>query len=218
MKIHKSTRKYEKWLRTELDVVEADLAHKHERMAESPFAFLRGTFYRWAQVWPKICKKDTDAPEVLSVGDLHAANFGTWQDADGRTIWGVNDFDEVSPLPYTFDLTRLATSVLLASDSHELKISLRDACAAILDGYRDGLKSGGEPFVLDKGHDWLRAAYLSDAASPEKYWKKIAHLPDENSNIPPDLQEALERTLPEPGLAYRIKHRRAGLGSLGRPR
>jgi len=31
---------------------------------------------------------------VLAVGDLHVENFGTWRDAEGRLIWGVNDFDE----------------------------------------------------------------------------------------------------------------------------
>ena len=29
-----------------------------------------------------------DAPQVLSVGDLHLENFGTWRDADGRLVWG----------------------------------------------------------------------------------------------------------------------------------
>src|SRR5260370_32652719 len=49
--------------------------------------------------------------EVLAVGDLHVENFGTWRDAEGRLTWGVNDFDEAYPLPYTIDLARLATSV-----------------------------------------------------------------------------------------------------------
>jgi len=36
---------------------------------------------------------------VLAVGDLHVENFGTWRDAEGRLIWGVNDFDEAWRLP-----------------------------------------------------------------------------------------------------------------------
>ena len=40
--IHQSTKSYEDWLRRQLgrDVVEKDLAQKHEKMRESPFAFL----------------------------------------------------------------------------------------------------------------------------------------------------------------------------------
>ena len=47
---------------------------------------------------------------VLAIGDLHLENFGTWRDAEGRLVWGINDFDEAWALPYTNDLIRLATS------------------------------------------------------------------------------------------------------------
>ena len=41
-------------------------------------------------------------------------NFGTWRDAEGRLIWGVNDFDEAARMPYALDIVRLATSAVLA--------------------------------------------------------------------------------------------------------
>ena len=49
--IKESVRAYESWMRKELgrELVEKDLARKHEKLAESPFVFLRGTFWRWAQ-------------------------------------------------------------------------------------------------------------------------------------------------------------------------
>jgi uncharacterized protein (DUF2252 family) len=55
MNIRQATRAYESWLRRHTSVVEADLRLKHRRMAESPFVFLRGTFYRWIQMWPLVC-------------------------------------------------------------------------------------------------------------------------------------------------------------------
>ena len=55
-----------------------------------------------------------EAPRVLSVGDAHVNSYGTWRDAEGRLCWGIDDFDEAWPLPYTNDLVRLATSVKLA--------------------------------------------------------------------------------------------------------
>ena len=90
------------------------------------------------------------APEVLAVGDLHIASFGTWRDGFGRLIWGIDDFDEAYPLPYTNDLVRLAVSAVLDASEGEITVSLRNATEVILEGYRAGLKAGGEPFVLEE--------------------------------------------------------------------
>ena len=84
--------------------MEADLEAKHQIMAQDAFSFLRGTYYRWAQVWPKVCEPLTQTPPVLAVGDLHVENFGTWRDTDGRLVWGMNDFDEAYTMPYANDL------------------------------------------------------------------------------------------------------------------
>ena len=160
MKIFKATRKYEAWLRRELDVFEEDLALKARLLTNDPFTFLRGTFYRWMQWFPDICNKAAAAPVVLSVGDLHAANFGTWRDARDELIWGINDFDEAALLPYTQDLIRLAASVELASKSQSLSITLTEACEAILEGYHEGLEKGGKSLVVDDDRDCLRMAYV----------------------------------------------------------
>src|SRR5262249_20118319 len=45
---------------------------------------------------------------------LHVENYGSSRDAEGRLVWGINDFDEAGPPPYTNDLVRLATSAWLA--------------------------------------------------------------------------------------------------------
>jgi uncharacterized protein (DUF2252 family) len=109
--IKEATASYENWMRTCTTVLSSDLLSKHEQMKESPFPFLRGTFYRWAQQWPSICAELCNAPQVLAVGDLHVNSFGTWRDVEGRLCWGVDDFDESYWLPYTNDLVRLAASV-----------------------------------------------------------------------------------------------------------
>lgn len=218
MKIFKATRKYEDRLRKELSVVEEDLVLKQEKLKEDRFTFLRGTFYRWIQLFPEICRKAADAPVVLSIGDLHAANFGTWRDAKGELVWGVNDFDEATLLPYTQDLIRLAASVELASEIENLKIGLEEACEAILNGYRESLESGGKPIILDDEHDWLRQIYIQNEKAAEKFWGKLDQLPDIDHEIPAEARTALEATFPAKGLEYRIKRRQAGVGSLGRPR
>ena len=99
MSIVSDTRHYEAWLRENCDVVNADLIRKHKRMRKNAFVFLRATYYRWARKIEIWCPELMDAPDVLSVGDTHTENFGTWRDREGRLVWGVNDFDETAVMP-----------------------------------------------------------------------------------------------------------------------
>jgi uncharacterized protein (DUF2252 family) len=128
-----ATREYETWLSSRIAIVRADLREKHQRMCESPFVFLRATFYWWIQRWQSLGHPLDDAPRSLAVGDLHVENFGTWRDAEGRLIWGINDFDEACELPYTHDLIRLATSACLAEQDSQFSLSDRSICEAILE-------------------------------------------------------------------------------------
>jgi uncharacterized protein (DUF2252 family) len=187
-------------------------------MAESPFPFLRATFYRWVQLWPQLCPELANARLVLGVGDLHVENFGTWRDSEGRLIWGVNDFDEACRMPYTNDLVRLAVSAALAVRENRLSCGVADVCDAILTGYREALEQGGLPFVLSAQHRWLRDLAISDLRDPTRYWEKLGHLPRFRQRLPDVVQQALRHALPEPRLPWQVVHRRAGLGSLGRRR
>ena len=114
MSFSKDNSAYEAWLAKQYDVVAKDVDYKHHRMKKSAFMFLRATYFRWAKKIGTLCPELMDAPQVLSVGDLHLGNFGTWRDADGRLVWGVNDFDEAAVMPYPLDLVRLAASIRLA--------------------------------------------------------------------------------------------------------
>ena len=60
---------YEGWLHTHIPVVQPDIRLKHEQMADSLFAFLRATFYRWASLWSEVCPDLVKTPRVLAVGD-----------------------------------------------------------------------------------------------------------------------------------------------------
>lgn len=71
-----ATTSYEAWMRSCTTILQSDLRLKHEEMKESLFGFLRGTFYRWAQLWPSVCADLCGAPKVLAVGDLHVNSFG----------------------------------------------------------------------------------------------------------------------------------------------
>lgn len=214
MKIAKATDRYEAWLSRHLSLVPKDLEAKHLAMRSQPFPFLRATYYRWAQTWAAICPSAARAPKVLAVGDLHVENFGTWRDIEGRLIWGINDFDEAWRLPYTNDLIRLATSVLMAKLSCELKTGIE----AILKGYRECLKAGGMPFALAEHHHALRLAATQRLHDVEPYWHKLHSLPEVKEEPPAGALKAIAGMMPERGLDWRVCHRVAGLGSLGRQR
>ncbi|MFE7752766.1 DUF2252 domain-containing protein [Streptomyces sp. NPDC057428] len=90
---------------------------KFRKMAGSAFAFYRGSaglFYadldREQNGGPYL---DERTSRVWIHGDLHAENFGTYMDANGRLVFNVNDFDEAYVGPFTWDLKRFAASVAL---------------------------------------------------------------------------------------------------------
>src|SRR5688572_23125078 len=149
MDIAEATHSYERWFQRDIDIVPADLERKHRIIAADAYAFFRGTHYRWAQRWQEMDAGIRRAPRVLAVADLHVENFGTWRDLEGRLMWGVNDFDEAYPLPYTYDLVRLAAAVAVARKATDLELGLSDTAEAILRGYRSCLENGQQPFVLE---------------------------------------------------------------------
>ncbi len=160
---------YEDWLRTQCQVVEADLEHKHERMRKNAFVFLRATYFRWAKCIVSICPELQDAPAALAVGDTHVENFGTWRDREGRLVWGINDFDEAASMAYPFDLVRLAASVRL---SRKIAVANRDAAAAILEGYGAGL-ADPRPVLLDEHETWMRPYVACTDDDRREFWEEV---------------------------------------------
>jgi hypothetical protein len=216
--IFQATVSYERWIAARISLDRRAISFKHQQMASALFPFLRATFYRWMQIWRKVAEGAAAAPLLLAVGDLHVENFGTWRDIEGRLTWGINDFDEVHRMPYTTDLVRLATSAHAAIAEEHLNIRSRTACDAILEGYRDGLKLGGQPFVLAEDHRWLRKLALNRLRDATVFWAKMASLSASHAILPRDVEARLRELLPDPALSCQKKRRLAGLGSLGHTR
>ena len=219
MNIIEATKSYENWMRRCTAVVEKDLRYKHQQMRKDPFLFFRSAFYRWVQLWPELCRDLCHAPTVLAVSDLHVGSFGTWRDSEGRMCWGVDDFDESYPLPYTNDLVRLATSVKLGVGAGALTIKFKPGCDAILEGYRQTLRVGGCPFVLAEGQQTLEKLGIDAIEPPDDFWPKLNRRPVVTDGIfPSTARRAIEKMWPDRNLAYKVVRREAGHGSLGQPR
>ena len=214
--IVESAKAYETWLRREVgkELVAADLRIKHQRMALGPFPFLRATYWRWSETIFDICPELKSAPPALSVGDLHLENFGTWRDADGRLVWGVNDYDEAAEMPYVLDLVRLAASALLGCPHVGTPQTI---CSNMLKGYRRGL-ANPNPIVLDHDYGWLRRLLVVPEPERVHFWQKFESLKPMRQPPPQRYIKVLAGAMPAPKLPMTFSPRTAGLGSLGRPR
>jgi len=219
--IHESVRRYEDWLRRQLgdELVEQDLARKRDKMAKNAFVFLRASYWRWAETILSVCPGLADAPAVLAIGDTHLENFGTWRDAEGRLVWGANDFDDAAVMPWPIDLVRLASSALLAGGE-----SAGDICNALWEGYTTGL---GKPqsLILEREHRWLRREIMLPEKERADWWRKLApggKARKAGTKAPARFHAALAAALPVAPLDFGdplpIFARTAGTGSLGKPR
>jgi hypothetical protein len=153
-------------------------------------------------------------------------NFGTWRDAQGRLVWGVNDFDEACRLPFTHDVVRLATSAFLAADENHLSISNEAICQCLVDGYSNACRAGGGGFILDSAHQTLRLLINEalETANARAFWKELQDegdypLVSSDLPIPEHVAALLSDSLPSGAkVTYRAVRKGKGLGSLGRRR
>jgi uncharacterized protein (DUF2252 family) len=224
--IIESTQSYEAWLSDQTDLQNKGLDKKHKQMAFGAFPFLRSTFYRWVQRSRKECSDlhERDQDVLLAVGDLHVENFGIWRDSRERLVWGVNDFDEACQLPFTIDLVRLATSIVLAAEAVKIEAPMDKVTEFLITGYEDGSKAGGRPiFLEEEDYHELLAFVCTVKEDPPVFWARKLN-DNENPEIgakelPSWLEDIFGLAFPPGGkLVYRREKRPGGLGSLGRRR
>jgi uncharacterized protein (DUF2252 family) len=80
---------------------------RHARMADGPFATLRGTAGIMAA---DLASRPSTNLIVQLCGDAHLSNFGIYASPERSLVFDVNDFDETHPGPFEWDVLRLATS------------------------------------------------------------------------------------------------------------
>jgi uncharacterized protein (DUF2252 family) len=136
---------------------------KFRKMANSAFAFYRGAACLFYADLDEEERKggpylDERTGRVWIHGDLHAENFGTYMDANGRLVFNVNDFDEAYVGPFTWDLKRLVASLALLGYAKALGddqiTALVRLCAAAYRERIHALATGARdeevpPFTLD---------------------------------------------------------------------
>ncbi|MGQ0636653.1 MAG: DUF2252 domain-containing protein [Planctomycetaceae bacterium] len=94
------------------------------RMAESPFAFLRGAS---AVIAGDLAHTPINGSVVLIDGDAHISNFGLYGTPQRDVVVDINDFDEATVGPWEWDLKRLVASVNVAARENGFDIDERRA-------------------------------------------------------------------------------------------
>lgn len=116
-----------------------ELATKMNKMYTGAFAFYRGTahlFYQDMLTLPASAYLNTATRSTWLVGDLHAQNLGGTRDSSGNYVYSVSDFDESDWGPWTWDIRRMAVSIILATREQGLSSTDQQAAvSAFLDGY-----------------------------------------------------------------------------------
>jgi uncharacterized protein (DUF2252 family) len=82
------------------------------RMLASPFGWMRGSPIVMAD---DLSKTPTSGIRVMACGDMHLMNFGMFASSERNLVFAINDFDEVHPGPWEWDLKRLAASAAVAT-------------------------------------------------------------------------------------------------------
>ena len=123
-----------------------DREAKYCKMASAPLVFYRGTDHLfWADFAgdERLTRFGNAHSRTWLQGDLHAYNYGSFDNAKGEIVYDLNDFDETIYADYQYDLWRMAVSlVLVARQNNDLSTSqLEKVVDTFSETYLDTLTS-----------------------------------------------------------------------------
>jgi uncharacterized protein (DUF2252 family) len=150
--------------RQEADRLPDLLPLRHARMAETPFAYYRGT--------PAVMAFDlatTPRTDIVvqASGDAHLANFGLFASPERRMVFDANDFDETLPGPWEWDVKRLAASVVIAGRANGFSAArTRAATMATVRSYREWMARYAAMRLIDVWYSYITDDAIREAARP----------------------------------------------------
>jgi len=212
------------------------LAMKYAKMRTSPYVFLRGTCHLFYDRL-RVDSLPADAPSAWICGDLHLENFGSYKGDNRLVCFDINDFDESTLAPVSWDLVRLLASVFAAVAS--LRITEKQAvllCDEFMSAYGSALESGKASWVdrdsatglinslLDSLRNRSRVEHLDKYTKLEKK-RRVLRCDGERSLKASNKETERAAALVETYAATQkdkkffdvidVAHRIAGAGSLG---
>ena len=119
-------------------------AQKFKKMSNSEYIFFRGTNHLfWNFLSEKKYFEEFDNEEAITwiIGDLHAFNFGTYLNDNGKLIYNINDFDESVQHLFFYDIIRMAVSIILVANENQFTNSeIDEFVQKYIESYFDILK------------------------------------------------------------------------------
>jgi uncharacterized protein (DUF2252 family) len=133
---------------------------KYGRMLESPFAFLRGSATVMAA---DLAGSPVTGIDAILCGDAHLSNFGVFATPERKLVFDINDFDEVYPGPWEWDLKRLAASAVVAGRENSFKEkTCRKLAYIVSQSYRKTMQRFAEERILDVWYFHVEAEQVLD--------------------------------------------------------
>jgi uncharacterized protein (DUF2252 family) len=135
---------------------------RHARMAESAFAYYRGT--------PAVMGFDlaeTPRTDILvqASGDAHISNFGLFASPERTLVFDANDFDETLPGPWEWDVKRLAASVVIAGRANGFSAAaIRQSTMSAVRSYRQWMDRYAGMRLIDVWYASITDADIREAA------------------------------------------------------
>jgi uncharacterized protein (DUF2252 family) len=137
---------------------------RYARMLASPFAFLRGSA---AVMTADLATTPVSGLGVSACGDMHVANFGVFASAERNLIFAINDFDEVHPGPWEWDVKRLSASAAVAVRfAGGDKADAENAVRAVVRSYRKLIRRYAEMGYLEVWYDRIDEQAVLDTLTP----------------------------------------------------
>lgn len=120
---------------------------KYGHMLASPFAFYRGSAVIMAS---DLASTPVSGLDVILCGDAHLSNFGIFATPERNLVFDINDFDEVYPGPWEWDIKRLAASAVLAGrENGFIEKDCRKLALVVTRSYREAMLHFSEAAILD---------------------------------------------------------------------
>jgi uncharacterized protein (DUF2252 family) len=156
----------------EVDRLQDLIPLRHGRMAESPFAYYRGT--------PAVMAYDLSTTPrtdiiVQASGDAHLSNFGIYASPERHIVFDANDFDETFPAPWEWDVKRLAASVVVSGRANGFSAAEnRMATMATVRSYREWMARYAAMRLLDVWYSGLTEQDIRSAFATASKGKFVA--------------------------------------------
>ncbi|WP_233837277.1 DUF2252 domain-containing protein [Paraburkholderia sp. ZP32-5] len=143
--------------------VEALVPLRYGRMSVSPFTFFRGSAILQAHDLAKTSHSGITFPIC---GDAHLMNFGGFATPERQLVFDLNDFDEVAPGPWEWDIKRLMASFAIAGEHMGIERgAIKDVVSTAVHEYRDRMHQYADCSALELWHEIVTFERMMEAAA-----------------------------------------------------